>query len=318
MQVVGSFLFAGGAVLQSLGVRSTFSAEGHASDNELSLVGLFRLFLIPKWALGLLCVLIGAGINFTALTMAPVAVVQPVGILAVIWSVLLASRIHRFGISGNVWGAVGITMVGLVGFTILSATYATGNHEAKLIPLAATFGTVMALCLLLASITPRVAPWLKATLWSSIGAMLYGMATGMLKATADMLLRYGRTLGDFTVLTAIAMMLFGFIVGAWMIQQGYASGPAEITVATMTTVDPVVAVVFGLVVLGEGNDMGVLPLLGMAAMGAVAIHGVVMLSQHHPDAVKERHARALEKSRAKRAASSELPSDGQGSQGSAA
>ena len=76
--------------------------------------------------------------------------------------------------------------------------------------------------------------------------------------------------------------------GVWMIQQGYASGPAEITVGTMTTVDPFVAVVFGLVVLGEGMGMGVGPMIGMVVTGAIAVYGVAMLSKDHPDAIEER------------------------------
>lgn len=288
MQILGSFLFAGGAILQSLGVRSQFDQDGRASDNKLSLRGLFRLVLIPKWTIGLACVLVGAGINFAALTLAPVAVVQPIGILAVIWSVILAAKVHRRGIPPRVWIAVAVTFVGLVGFTWISTTSATGNHEAQMVDLLVAFAVVLVLCLALGAATKRAVPWLKATLWSSIGAMLYGLATGMLKATADLLLRYDNPILDLEVLLTVSTMLIGFIGGAWMIQQGYASGPAEITVATMTTVDPVVAVLFGLIVLGEGLDVTVLDAIGMVALGAVAILGVVLLSRDHPDAAAER------------------------------
>ena len=39
-----------------------------------------------------------------------------------------------------------------------------------------------------------------------------------------------------------------------MIQQAYATGPAEIVVASMTTTDPVVGVSFGLILLGEASS----------------------------------------------------------------
>ena len=291
MQFIGSFLFAGGAALQSLGVRSTFDGDRPASDNRLTLVGTLKLVLIPKWALGLLCVLLGAAINFIALALAPVAVVQPIGIVAVVWSVLLASHIHKHRVSGHLWIAVAVTIVGLVGFTVISATSATGNQDAQMVPLLVTLGVVALVSVVLSAVTPRATPWLKAMLWSSIGAMLYGMATGMLKATADLLLRYHASWTDAKVLVAAVMMLVGFIGGVWMIQQGYASGPAEITVATMTTVDPVVAVLFGLIVLAEGANMSAWAGLGMAVMGALAIYGVVLLSHYHPDALKERRER---------------------------
>lgn len=84
------------------------------------------------------------------------------------------------------------------------------------------------------------------------------------------------------------MMLVCYILGVWMIQQGYASGPAEITVGTMTTVDPFVAVLFGLIVLREGAGMGVGAAIGMAVAGSIAVYGVLLLSRDHPDAVAER------------------------------
>ena len=83
LQVISSFLFASGATLQHLGVKSTFDPNATASSNRLTLMGMLKLLLIPKWLLGLLCVFSGAGLHLWALTMAPVAVVQPVGILAV-------------------------------------------------------------------------------------------------------------------------------------------------------------------------------------------------------------------------------------------
>ena len=66
MQVVGSFLFASGAILQSLGVKSTFDPNAVASSNTLSIKGLLSLFRIPKWLLGLLLVFLGAAIHLTA------------------------------------------------------------------------------------------------------------------------------------------------------------------------------------------------------------------------------------------------------------
>ena len=57
---------------------------------------------------------------------------------------------------------------------------------------------------------------------------------------------------------------------------------------------PFVAVLFGLLVLGEGAGMGIGPASGMIISGAVAVYGVVMLSKDHPDAVAEREKAAKE------------------------
>lgn len=287
MQVVSSFLFASGAILQSLGVRSTFDPTARASSNRLSIGGMLKLFAIPKWLLGLTLVFLGAAIHLTALSFAPVAVVQPVGILAVPWSVLLAARIHKHHLNGRMWGAVGVTVVGVVGFTIFSTLFATGQEEFAFPPMVYAFLIVCVLAGILSFLASRSAPWARAMMWSSVGAMFYGLASGFMKAAMDLILRHGHAIGEYQVVLTIAMLVACYALGVWMIQQGYASGPAEITVGTMTTVDPFVAVLFGLIVLGEGAGMGVGPAIGMAVTGAIAVYGVMLLSRHHPDALKE-------------------------------
>jgi hypothetical protein len=72
-----------------------------------------------------------------------------------------------------------------------------------------------------------------------------------------------------------------------MIQQAYANGPAEIVVGSMTTTDPIVAVTFGLVVLGEGALVTWPDAVGMLIAGAIAIAGVVVLSRHHPESMTD-------------------------------
>lgn len=292
MQVVSSFLFASGAILQSLGVKSTFDPGATASSNRLTIKGLLSLFKIPKWLLGLVLVFAGAGIHLVALSFAPVTVVQPVGILAVPWSVLLASRIHKHHLTGRLWAAVGVTVLGVVGFTIFSSLFATGKKQVDFMPMFIAFLVVCAVCAVLSFIATRSAPWLKAMMWSSVGATFYGLASGFMKAAMDLVLEHKQPFTGWQVIGTVAMMLACYGLGVWMIQQGYASGPAEITVGTMTTVDPFVAVLFGLIVLGEGANMGIGPAIGMAVTGAIAVFGVVMLSKDHPDAIEERRIAA--------------------------
>lgn len=294
LQVISSFLFASGATLQHLGVKSTFDPNARQSSNRLTIKGMLSLFLIPKWLLGLLSVLIGAGLHLVALSMAPVAVVQPVGILAVPWSVILASKIHGHKVSSRIWTAVGITVLGVVGFTVFSSVFATGEKEFGFQGILVSFIVVCVVCAILSVFAVRAAAWAKAMLWSSVGAIFYGLASGMMKAAMNLVQSGEFELFHWQVLVVIGFMLACYGLGVWMIQQGYASGPAEITVGTMTTVDPFVAVIFGLFILGEGAGMGPLPAIGMAISGAVAVYGVVLLSRDHPDALEERRKDAEE------------------------
>lgn len=288
MQVVSSFLFASGAILQSLGVKSTFDPNGRASSNKLTIAGLLRLFKIPKWLLGLLFVFTGAAIHLIALSFAPVTVVQPVGILAVPWSVLLAAKIHKHQLTPKLWASVGITVLGVVGFTIFSSLYASEVEQPQFMPMLISFIVVCVICAALSMVALKAPAWAKAMVWSSVGAIFYGLASGLMKAAMELIKHPDVHWLQWEFVATVLMMLACYGLGVWMIQQGYASGPAEITVGTMTTVDPFVAVLFGLIVLGEGAKMGPLPAIAMAAFGALAVYGVMRLSKDHPDAIEER------------------------------
>lgn len=293
LQVLGSLLFAGGAILQSLAVKSEFSSSGPASENKLSFSQLLNQFTKPRWLLGLLCVFAGAALHIVALTLAPVAVVQPIGIMAVVWSVMLASRVHGHTIAAKLWLAVLITVLGVVGFTTLSALFTRGDKSGfHFTPVVAAFILACVICAFLTLLALKAPAWTKAMLSSMVGAIFYGLASGMMKLAMNLVQNHGFHILDWKVLVVIGLMITCYVLGVWMIQQGYASGPAEITVGTMTTVDPFVAVLFGLIVLGEGSGMRVLPIVGMSACFALAVWGVARLSMEHPDAVAERERRA--------------------------
>ena len=64
----------------------------------------------PRWVIGLLFMGVSAVLQIVALTMAPVSLVQPVGLLAFPWSVLLAAAASRTRIPFTVGLAVAVTV----------------------------------------------------------------------------------------------------------------------------------------------------------------------------------------------------------------
>ena len=98
---------------------------------------------------------------------------------------------------------------------------------------------------------------------------------------------------DPAVLTSIAGVVAAILAGGWLIQQAFASGPPEVVVACLTVVDPIVAVLFGVALLGEGNATSPAhwAVLIVAALAATA--GVGVLARHHPEATSPPPARTL-------------------------
>ncbi|MGL5406387.1 MAG: hypothetical protein ACRDAX_06320 [Propionibacteriaceae bacterium] len=237
-----------------------------------------------KWLAGTVLLAIGCGLHVFALTLGPLTVIQPVGILAVPFSILLANRLNERTSERIIWILVAITTAGIVGFTVLASHTAVDHVEpsGSTVQLAAAIVWIGSLvCFAVANRGPR---WLHSLAWAWGGAFLYGLGSAHIKLLTMM---WGQWHHPLFWTSAIGLAL-AYGVGAWTIQQSYATGPAEVVVGVMTTVDPIIAVVFGLVVLDEGRAVTLPVAIAMILTAAIAAAGVFFLSKYHPDAQKHR------------------------------
>lgn len=75
--------------------------------------------------------------------------------------------------------------------------------------------------------------------------------------------------------------------GAYFVQTAYSVGPPDLVIAGLTVIDPLVAVLIGLLVLGEASTAPLWALIGFAVAGAIAVWGVIQLTRFHPQIVSE-------------------------------
>ncbi|WP_147675107.1 hypothetical protein [Nigerium massiliense] len=285
---VASLLFATGATIQHLAAATVVDPD--AENKSMNLKQLWRLITTPRWLGGLALITIGALAHITALMMAPVTVVQPVGILAVPWSVLMAAKIHRHKVTGTMWFAVLLTVVGVVGFTVISGTNAALDTRVE--PPIVILG-----CVVIYAIGAffGMLGWrgkngmLRSMMWATGGSFFYGLSSALIKSVSVMM-RDAQFQTSPLFWVIVPFLVGCYLIGGAMIQQGYATGPAETVVASMTVTDPIVGVSFGLIILGEGVLISLLEASGMVVAAAIAVYGVFLLSKHHPDAVERREA----------------------------
>jgi drug/metabolite transporter (DMT)-like permease len=280
--VFSSFLFAGGATIQHLAIART--DHGDQTNPSMSLRQMLGLLKNRLWLIGLATVVTGATLHIVGVALAPVTVVQPVGILAVPWSVLLAAKIHGFRPTKLIWSAVALTILGIVGFTYFSASTAAEDTVLDFWRIVIGVPVVFAIGGLLGFLGTRASSFRRCLLLASAGSFFFGMSPTMIK-TLLAIFKRGNFGTDPLLYVVVGYLLVCYAAGAWLIQQAYANGPAEIVVGSMTTTDPIVAVTFALVALGEGARVDLFAGAGMLVAGAIAIGGVVVLSKYHPDAL---------------------------------
>lgn len=302
---LGSFGLAGGSVLQhrsataSTQSDSTRSASTHQDSGRpaatptsqshattMTRRQLAAMIRRPAWLAGMLAVVVATLLNLAALRLAPVTVIQPLGVMAVVWSVLLApsGAGRRRGHSGSrrtgaTWASVALILAGLIGFTVFSTT--TTTTPAAIPGVTPVLAGAAISCLVGATLTAthRLAPaGLRCLALGASGAVFYGL-TATLVRLGFSLLSAGDALTSTSVITTAAGALAACLVGGVIVQQAYALGHAEIVVAALTTIDPIVAATLGLTVLGEGCSETALSIAAMAVCGLLAAAGVAALSR---------------------------------------
>lgn len=277
LTVLASVALAVASVVQHVAVGATAAKPG----TKLSGKELLAVIRNPRWLGGLALTGVGAVLQMTALLLAPVTVVQPIGVLAVPWTILLAARVHRSPITPTIWGAAGLTVFGTAGFAWVAishaAPYPVLNDTWLVVGTLAGFGVAAALAL--AGARGPLA-W-RCLAWSAAAAVVYGAESGVVKAIGH----YVATrpwLASPTFWFLVASIVAGMVLAGIWIQQGYASGPAEIVVGTLNAAGPVAGVAYGVAVLGEGINITATAAVLMLGCAAVALWGVVLLSRFHP------------------------------------
>ena len=281
LAVVASVAFAVAAVLQhrAVAAQSDFDTDGDA----LSLRGMREVSRRPGWLLGLGLAAGGSTIHAIALVLAPLSVVQPVGVLAVPIAVVLTAVRSRTRPATGVLVGVAVCVAGVALFVGTAAGTAVSTPA----PNGATLfaGVVVAgIVLVLAGLGYARSGWVRCVACAMAGAVAFGLVSALVRAVSQTVTSGESQVLDPGVIAAVFGIVAAVTCGGWLVQQAFASGPPEVVVACLTVVDPIVAVLLGVVLLGEGaqTPAGTWTLLIGAALAATA--GVVALARHHPDA----------------------------------
>jgi hypothetical protein len=293
LAVAGAFCFAGAAVLQHRAVTAATpvaaGAPGPRAGKALSLAGLIAATRRPGWIVGLALAGGGTVLHAIALVLAPLSVVQPVGVLAVPVAVVLSAVRTGRRPAGGVLAAVAVCIAGVAVFVGIAAGTAVNGPPPGGATLIAGL-VVAAVVVALGAVGLDHTGWIRCVCCATAGAVAFGLVSTLLRAVSQEVVYGAGALLDLGVLGSVLGLLAALLAGGWLVQQAFASGPPEVVIACLTVVDPIVAVLLGAVLLGEGAATPAAIWLLMVAAAAAATAGVVALARHHPDAAGRRAA----------------------------
>lgn len=276
--LVGAVFLSLGAQFQHRGVTGVEASHGDGEKAGLSMRQLVHLLARPSWVIGTLMLGIAILFQLTSLGFAPLIVVQPLGVVALVITAIVNARVSRIKLDRHAIRAIAMCVSGVGIFVAIAAVYAIEQEitEAQLL-------VVLGILAVLTSAFGVAFGFAR----RNVGAMFYIVGAGVLFGFVATLAKViiNRILNnnfEWLTVVAIVALLASAALGAYFVQTAYSVGSPDLVIAGLTVVDPLVAVLIGVIVLGEASLIPPAFAIVAVVAGAIAILGVLQLAKHHP------------------------------------
>jgi len=269
--VIGLALCA--AVFMAIGIvvrqRATMSVP---TEHGVSSVMLTTLLRSPVWWLGTAAAVLGYVFQALALIKGSLILVQPILVSALLFTLPLSARLAGRRVTRGEWLWAGLLTAGLAVFVLLARP---GPQESPAtLPVAAIVAGVCAVIILgCVAVAVRVGGWQRAVLLAVSVGVLFGVVAVITKIVMHLADERG-LLALLATPAPYALVVLG-IFATLLQQSAFHAGALQTSVPTMLVLEPVVAVLLGALVLGEGLEAGryeaIALTIALAAMTAATV-----------------------------------------------
>lgn len=283
LALAGAVFMSLGAQYQHRGVEKVERLSGSDAATGLSWVQVKGLLTRPSWIIGTLMLALAIICQLAALTKAPLIVVQPLGAIALVITTLLNARVSGVAPTKRSLVSIFACVGGIFIFVLFAALFAVERQISE-IQLFTILTILLVVIILLGTCWLILRRRMRALFYVTGAGILYGFVATLAKAVISRIQS-----GQFDWLTAVCViaLIAAGAAGAYFVQTAYGSGPPDLVIAGLTVVDPMVAVLIGLLVLEEGAAAPTWVFVAFGISGLIAGWGVVTLARFHPQVVSE-------------------------------
>jgi drug/metabolite transporter (DMT)-like permease len=274
-----ALLYAVASVLQQ---RSAAAAHGR----PLRIGFVVELAGRPLWVVGMAADVAGAGLQFYALSLGSLVLVQPLLVSGLLFALPLSRALNRRRLTALEWTAAAAVVAGLSIFLVI-AHPSSGGHEVSAFGWAIVAVATGVPVIALVGVAARLPSGpIRAVLLACAAGINYGVAAALAKSTATQL-DHGlvHTLASWDPYALVACAVVGLVLG----QSAFEAGPLRASLPALTVVDPVVSILIGALAFGESiSTSGAAPALEVVALvvmtlGVTALCRSPMVSGEHPN-----------------------------------
>jgi hypothetical protein len=219
-----------------------------------------------------------AGFQVAALTFAPLTVVQPLGVLALVFAIPWATRLGGQRLTRRQTRGAVIVVASVAVLLALSVTDGRSQPLSVADGLAVTAGT-LALLIVGAWVAGRCPATWRSHLLAAVAGVAFGVASALAKTTVTVLGTDGAAAFAHPATTGTAVIA---VLGVLIAQAAYQGMELGSPLGVTTVVNPVAASVVAIAFMGEsflGGPIGLVPAV-LAAAGCA--YGIALLTARLP------------------------------------
>lgn len=266
--LAAAILFGWSTALMHVGASSV-------PQNVGSLLGLVKQCLVQwRWLLGMAASLAGLAMHVVALGQGSIVIVQPIVVSGLVFSFLFRSALDRELLPRAVLLRVLLSAAGLSVFlTTIGDTTGSGRADTTAVVALLVGGALVAATCWFAA--GRRAPDASGFLLGVCGGVVFGLIAGVLKAATSNSSAGTPFYANWAVYAVIPLGIAGFLTN----QRAYHVAPLTKSLPVLNLLNPVVAVLFGVVAFSErAHAAGPAQVLGALGLGA-ALLGIFLLAR---------------------------------------
>ena len=229
------------------------------------------------WWLGAGIALAGFGLQASALGLGSILLVQPLVVLAVLFSLPLEARIDRRRPERSEWMRGGVLVVSVIVFLLVARPIDT-DRRPDVVVMGASVGAVVLGLIALALVAEH-------TRNTHRRALLYGLASGALFGVSALLIKSVafRIIDDpLSVFVHFELYLLIPVVILAVVAQprAFGAGDLQTSFPAMNIMEPAVSMALGVALLGESVTVGVWAAIVLAVVLTLSVISVDRLAKH--------------------------------------
>ena len=234
-------MYALASVLQQRG------AAAQPEEHSLRLGLLARLARNPGWVLGLACDVAGYVFQFIALGHGPLVVVQPLLVCGLLFALPIGAWLAGRRLDRADWVSALVVCVGLAVFLTV-ANPASGRSNVRPLVWTLMLSSAAAAALFLVVTARARTAWLRSLLLSGAAGVVYGAAAALTKTCSHLL---DRGIWHVVLHWQPYVLIVGGVGGMLLAQSAFQVSTLDVSLPTMSVVDPVVSILIGALAFRE-------------------------------------------------------------------